>query len=352
MPDLRSNTAQLVTVGPFLGLDGITPKLGLVATSEKLTFVADVDNGTPGTLVLDVNATASGGNNDMTHIAGDDVGYYLLELTAANLNFIGQGKLSINDLSNHLPVYHEFTVLPQAEYDRKYRGNLPTVNVTQWNGTAQTAGDLVNLINSIIAKTNNLPADPADASDIAGSFAAITTLLNTISGKTTNLPPDPADASDIASAFAALTTLVNAIGAKTTNLPPDPADASDIASAFAALTTAVNAISAKTVNLPPDPADASDIAGAFGSLTTLIGTIPTDTEIADAILRRYYMGGRDGTALAKDRVSDTLVTGLLKYTLDPISKLLTLYHADGTVYLSETILDNVTLGSVVSVGVP
>jgi hypothetical protein len=35
---------------------------------------------------------------------------------------------------------------------------------------------------AIKAKTDNLPIDPADASDIAASFASITTLLNTLSG--------------------------------------------------------------------------------------------------------------------------------------------------------------------------
>lgn len=90
-----------------------------------------------------------------------------------------------------------------------------------------------------------------------------------------------------------LDTEIAAIKAKTDNLPSDPADASDIASAFSSLNTKVDtiddfldteiaAIKAKTDNLPSDPADASDIAGAFTTLNTKVDTIDDflDTEVA------------------------------------------------------------------------
>ena len=145
---------------------------------------------------------------------------------------------------------------------------------------------------AIKAKTDNLPVDPADASDIAASFATVNSTLATIAAyidtevaaikaKTDNLPVDPADASDIAASFASvnasLTTIsgyidteVAAIKAKTDNLPVDPADASDIATSFSNITTLLNtlasyvdtevaAIKAKTDNLPAQPAAVSDI---------------------------------------------------------------------------------------------
>ena len=70
-----------------------------------------------------------------------------------------------------------------------------------------------------------------------------------------------------------LDTEVAAIKAKTDNLPSDPADASDIAAAFTGvntkldtiddfLDTEIAAIKAKTDALPADPSDASDIAAA------------------------------------------------------------------------------------------
>jgi hypothetical protein len=63
---------------------------------------------------------------------------------------------------------------------------VPKVDVSHVGGTSQTAGDLAALITTvddlldteiaaIKAKTDNLPADPADASDIAALFDALPT---------------------------------------------------------------------------------------------------------------------------------------------------------------------------------
>lgn len=115
-------------------------------------------------------------------------------------------------------------------------------------------------IAAIKAKTDGLPSDPADASDIAASFSTVNTKLDTIDDF--------------------LDTEIAAIKAKTDNLPTDPADASDIAGAFTTvntkldtiddfLDTEIAAIKAKTDNLPTDPADASDIAALFGALNNV-----------------------------------------------------------------------------------
>lgn len=130
--DLRQNTATTITVGPFLDkTDGITPEVSLTVTSCHLTLM--VDNPTAGagspTLALDANATASGGNNDMVHVTNDDAGYYTLELTAANTNYVGTARLSINDVATHCPVFHEFNILPTAVWDAKYGGDYASAAV-------------------------------------------------------------------------------------------------------------------------------------------------------------------------------------------------------------------------------
>ncbi len=151
---------------------------------------------------------------------------------------------------------------------------------------------------AIKAKTDNLPSDPADASDIAASFSTVNTKLDTIDdfidtevaaikAKTDNLPSDPADASDIAAAFAVtngkidvvddfLDTEIAAIKAKTDNLPTDPADQSDLAALITAVDdfvdTEVAAIKAKTDLIPAAPA--------------AVGDIPTAIQNADAVLKR------------------------------------------------------------------
>lgn len=133
---LRTNTAARLTVGPFFDkTDGVTPETALTVTSCKLTLMVD-DSNVP-TLVLDASATASGGSNDMVHVTGDDAGFYDLELTAANLNYLGRAMLAITDAATHCPVFHEFMILPAAVYDSFVLGtDVMPADVTQWNGTA------------------------------------------------------------------------------------------------------------------------------------------------------------------------------------------------------------------------
>ena len=139
---LRTNTACRITVGPFFDkADGVTPETTLTVTSCKLTFM--VDDGNVPTLVIDAAPTASGGNNDMVHVTGDDAGFYDLELTAANTNYLGRAMLAITDAATHCPVFHEFMILPAVVYDALVLGtdNLQ-VDTVQVTGTAQTARDL------------------------------------------------------------------------------------------------------------------------------------------------------------------------------------------------------------------
>jgi hypothetical protein len=126
MQKLKTNTATRVSIGPFIAPDGITPVVSLTATNEKLTMVVD-SAGVP-TLVLDANATASGGNNDLVHVTGDDAGYFDLELTAANTNYVGRARLSINYATDHCPVFHEFEIVTAAAWDREF-GDLAAWNL-------------------------------------------------------------------------------------------------------------------------------------------------------------------------------------------------------------------------------
>lgn len=138
---LRYNTAQRITVGPFLDkTDGVTPETGIDVTACKLTATADVA-GVP-TLILDAAPTAAAGNNDMVHIAGDDAGLYDLELTAADTNYLGRYLVSLGNAAVHAPVWHEFMVIPQALYDFWIGADRLDVNVTHVGDTAQTARDI------------------------------------------------------------------------------------------------------------------------------------------------------------------------------------------------------------------
>lgn len=168
---LRTNTACRVTVGPFFDkTDGVTPETALTVTSCKLTLM--VDDGNVPTLVLDANATASGGSNDMVHVTNDDAGFYDLELTASNLNYLGRAMLAITDAATHCPVFHEFMILPANVYDALVLGT-DLLDVS----TAQFAGQTVTCSAGVTVRADvGAAAAPGAANGmlIGGSNAATT----------------------------------------------------------------------------------------------------------------------------------------------------------------------------------
>jgi len=136
---LRSNTAVIVPVGPFYDkTDGVTIETALTITNERITLVAETDAGSAPTIILDnITGATSGTANDLNYITGGDNGMMQIELAAADVNRVGRMKLSITDAANHVPVFHEFFVLPQAIFDWLTGVIVPLpANVTTWLGTA------------------------------------------------------------------------------------------------------------------------------------------------------------------------------------------------------------------------
>ena len=134
--------------------------------------------------------------------------------------------------------------------------------------------------------------------EIATILAAVDTEVAAIKAKTDNLPSDPSDASDIAAAFstvnstlatiaAYIDTEVAAIKAKTDNLPTDPADASDIAALVTAVDdfvdTEIAAIKAKTDLIPAAPAAVGDIPTAIQNADALLIRDVSNTEASAAV---------------------------------------------------------------------
>lgn len=130
---------MLVTVGPFYDkTDGVTIETALTITNERITLTADTDAGSAPTNILDnVTGATSGTANDLNYITGNDAGMMQLELAAADVNRVGRMFLSITDAANHVPVFHEWFVLPQAIFDWLTGVIVPLpANVTQLLGTA------------------------------------------------------------------------------------------------------------------------------------------------------------------------------------------------------------------------
>lgn len=285
MSFLRSNTATRVTVGPFLDkTDGITPEVALTVTSCKLTFVVD-DGGVP-TLVLDTAPTASGGANDMVHITGDDSGYYDLELAAANVNYVGRAKLSINDVAVHCPVFHEFTILPGDVYDSMFASTGKAVDkgiIDQ--GTAQAA----------TASTLQLRAAAAFADDeLIGAVVVITG--GTGVGQT-RVITDYVSATDTATVSPDWTTTPSGtIEYKVLASPPPPTSAAGIVPVNVTHWLGTAAATPSVAGVPE--VDVTHFNGTAGTFAAGIPEVKVNNIAANAIT---------ASAIAADAITDAKV---------------------------------------------
>jgi len=142
MQYLRTNTAVIVSVGPFLDkTDGVTLETSLTITNERITLVAETDDGSAPTNILDnVTGATSGTSNDLNYITGNDAGMMQLELSAANVNRLGRMRLIITDAANHCPVFHEYTVIPADLYDTMFAANSNRAGVIV-SGTIGSTGN-------------------------------------------------------------------------------------------------------------------------------------------------------------------------------------------------------------------
>lgn len=152
MQYLRQNTAVIVAVGPFLDkTDGVTLETSLTITNERISLVAETDDNSAPTLVLDnVTGATSGTSNDLNYITGQDNAMMQMELSAANTNRLGRMRLTITDAANHCPVFHDYFVLPPELYDQmagtsRPRGIIIASGTLGATGNSTTALHLANL---------------------------------------------------------------------------------------------------------------------------------------------------------------------------------------------------------------
>lgn len=177
---------------------------------------------------------------------------------------------------------------------------------------------------SVIDVVANLESDTTSTlSTLTSSLSTVGTNVTGIKTKTDNLPSDPADASDVAAAItsatsglataSALTTVggnVTSIKAKTDNLPSDPADESLIEAAITAATAPL--------------ATAAALTTVGGNVTALLSDVADVQTAVDA-------GAEDSA------ISRKVLTG--RYKLDTEANTLTFYDDDGTtpLYVFDTL---------------
>lgn len=328
---LKQSTATNIMEIMVDGTDHVTGKTGLT-----LTITASKD----GAAFASISPTVTDRGN----------GWYKIELTTSHTDTLGELALHITG-----------TGADPSDVPMRVVGGSLDADVSTRLATSGYTAPANSDIAAIKAKTDNLPSDPADASDIASAFSAVNGNLTTIAGyidtevaaikaKTDNLPASPAATSDVPSAA----TVASAVRTElTTELAHIDADISSRATASALATVAgyvdteVAAIKAKTDNLPASPAATSDVPSAAtvasavrtelatelarvdvavstrmaaasytapldaagvrtavglasANLDTQIGALPTAAENADKHLVRNLAGGSDGGRTVQD----------------------------------------------------
>lgn len=286
---------------------------GSAVTSGTTTVYVLGDGGT--------QATGSVGSGAATH-EGNGVWSYAPAQAESNYDHVAFTFVNTNAVNATVQIYTSF---PQTGDNYARIGAPAGASVSA--DIAAVAGYVDTEVAAIKAKTDNLPSDPADASDIAASFSTVNSTLSTIAGyidtevaaikaKTDNLPSDPADASDVAGLIAAVEAkvdtidgIVDAILVDTSEIGAAGAGLTVLATAAALSTVAgyvdteVGAIKAVTDKLDDT---LEDDGGTYRFTTNALeqapsgGTPPTTAQIADKLLGRNVAGGSDGGRTVTD----------------------------------------------------
>lgn len=189
-------------------------------------------------------------------------------------------------------------------------------------------------IAAIKAKTDNLPADPADQSAVE---AAITAAHSTTNGKI-DAVDDYVD-TEVAAVLAAVDTEVAAIKAKTDNLPDSPAAVGSpmtLTSDYDAAKTASSQTSVNTVDGIVDDIIVDTGTTIPAVLTTIEGKIDAIAPGAGAIEWTYTVATSGGVPISGVSVwctSDVAGTVVLQSGTTNASGVVTFWLAAGTVYV-------------------
>lgn len=227
-----NDTTQTITgITLTADFDGVT---GL--NNVKIDLSADAFYATG----KDYQVIITAGTVDSVSVVGEVVASFSIENRFQEVDVvkIGGDAQSATDLKDFADDGYD----PSTN---KVQGVVLVDTLTTYTGNTPQTGDAYAKVDTEIATI---------ISDIATLAAYVDTEVAAIKAKTDNLPADPADASDIAALLATITGYID----------------TEVASILAAVDTEVAAIKAKTDNLPSDPADASDIATSFTTLTTKI----------------------------------------------------------------------------------
>jgi hypothetical protein len=134
MYELKTNTAVRIAVGPLVDpTDGKTAEVALDVTALSVQLYQIANDGGAVTRTQ-FAPTASGGNNDMALVASSTDGMYDLELTAAQLNWLGNGRIAFYDVDGFLVHWIDILVLSAAYWNWKYGTGKVAARVAAGDG--------------------------------------------------------------------------------------------------------------------------------------------------------------------------------------------------------------------------
>lgn len=301
---LRTNTAVIITVGPFYDkTDGVTIETALTITNERITLTADTDAGSAPTNVLDnVTGATAGTSNDLNYITGNDAGLMQLELSAADTNRLGRMFLSITDAANHVPVFHEFMVMPALVYDTFFASSggatFPAATLASTTNITAAAGCAVSSLGANVITAGSINAAALDgkgnwnigktgyalsAAGVQAVWDALTSAFTTVGSIGKKLADWIIGTAQTGDAFARLGAPVGAsvsadIAAVKAQTAAIETDTAEIGTAGAGL-TAIN-LPDQTMNITGDIT--GNLSGSVGSVTGItssdVGAIKTKTD--------------------------------------------------------------------------
>lgn len=149
---IKQSTTTTVKMGPFLdATDGVTEETAL----------------TPG-VEVSKDGAAFAARNSATAVAHDAEGWYDVELDTTDTNTLGTLVVKAQDSATHLPVWHQFLVVPANVYDSLVAGSdALQVDATEISSSSVAAdnveANITNLDAAITSLNDPTAATIADA---------------------------------------------------------------------------------------------------------------------------------------------------------------------------------------------
>jgi len=250
--ELKTNTAVRIAVGPLLNpTDGKTAETGLTVTALSVQLYKIANDGGAVTRTQ-FAPTASAGDNDMVLVTSSTDGMYDLELTAAQLNWLGNGRISFYDVDGFLFHYFDIHVVSANYWNNKYGSTIEKVNVTQWltqachavseNGVPKV--DVDQLIGTVLTETaaGYLAAAFKKLFDVETPVLVASDVMRGTDDANVVVP----DAAGVAPTAAEIKTAIEAVGSHLALIKAQTDDLAD----GERLDLLIDAIKAKTDNQP------------------------------------------------------------------------------------------------------